>query len=94
MARTSPVAGTPATSPHPDGSNDGTTPAPPLAKDPPAWQRVRHWFLDRRESFASPDWAGGLGQYITLATLAGGAAIALTPTLNTLLDRALTSAGN
>jgi hypothetical protein len=43
---------------------------------------------------SNPDWAGGLGQYITLATLAGGAAIALTPTLNTLLDRALTSAGN
>ena len=53
MARTSPVAGTPATSPHPDASNDGTTPAPPPAKDPPAWQRVRHWFLDRRESFAN-----------------------------------------
>ena len=43
---------------------------------------------------SNPDWAGDLGQYITLATLAGGAAIALTPTLNTLLDRALTSAGN
>jgi hypothetical protein len=38
---------------------------------------------------ANPDWAGDLGQYITLATLAGGAAIAVTPTLNTLLDRAL-----
>jgi hypothetical protein len=40
---------------------------------------------------SNPDWAGGLGQYITLATLAGGAAIAVTPTLNTLLDRALAS---
>ncbi len=40
---------------------------------------------------SNPDWAGRLGQYITLA---GGAAIALTPTLNTLLDRALSSAGN
>jgi hypothetical protein len=43
---------------------------------------------------SNPDWAGGLGQYITLATLAGGAAIALTPTLNTLLDRALSSGSN
>src|ERR1700761_6101635 len=43
---------------------------------------------------SNPDWAGGLGQYITLATLAGGAAIALTPTLNTLLDRALTSSSS
>jgi len=43
---------------------------------------------------SNPDWAGGLGQYITLPTLAGGAAIALTPTLNTLLDRALSSGSN
>jgi hypothetical protein len=42
---------------------------------------------------SNPDWAGDLGQYITLATLAGGAAIAVTPTLNTLLDRALASGG-
>jgi hypothetical protein len=43
---------------------------------------------------SNPDWAGDLGRYITLATLAGGAAIALTPTLNTLLDRALSSGSN
>jgi hypothetical protein len=33
---------------------------------------------------ANPDWSGDLTQYITLATLAGAAAIALTPTLRAL----------
>ena len=32
----------------------------------------------------NPDWAGSLGQYITLATLAGAAAIAATPTLRVI----------
>jgi hypothetical protein len=34
---------------------------------------------------ANPDWSGDLTQYIALATLAGGAAIALTPTLRALV---------
>jgi hypothetical protein len=33
---------------------------------------------------ANPDWEGTLSQYITLATLAGAAAIALTPTFRVL----------
>ena len=32
----------------------------------------------------NPDWAGSLSQYITLATLAGAAAIAATPTLRVI----------
>jgi hypothetical protein len=36
---------------------------------------------------ANPDWEGSLTQYITLATLAGGAAIALTPTLRLVTSR-------
>jgi hypothetical protein len=34
---------------------------------------------------ANPDWSGDLTRYIALATLAGGAAIALTPTLRALV---------
>jgi hypothetical protein len=33
---------------------------------------------------ANPDWTGELTQYITLATLAGAAALALTPTFRAL----------
>jgi hypothetical protein len=33
------------------------------------------------------DWTGDLSQYITLATLAGGGALAATPTLRALIDR-------
>lgn len=36
---------------------------------------------------ANPDWSGDLSQYIALATLAGGAAIALTPTFRALALR-------
>jgi hypothetical protein len=36
---------------------------------------------------ANPDWEGSLTQYITLATLAGAAAIALTPTLHLVTSR-------
>ena len=35
----------------------------------------------------NPDWTGDLSQYITLATLAGGGALAATPTLRALIDR-------
>jgi hypothetical protein len=34
-----------------------------------------------------PDWAGDLTQYVTLAVLAGGGALATTPTLRALMDR-------
>lgn len=36
---------------------------------------------------SNPDWVGGLSQYISLGTLAGGAAIAATPTLSAIVDR-------
>jgi hypothetical protein len=36
---------------------------------------------------SNPDWTGDLSQYITLATLASGAALATTPTLRALIDR-------
>jgi hypothetical protein len=35
----------------------------------------------------NPDWTGDLSQYIALATLAGGAALAATPTLRALIDK-------
>ena len=34
-----------------------------------------------------PDWTGGVTQYVTLAALAGGGALATTPTLRALVDR-------
>jgi hypothetical protein len=37
---------------------------------------------------SNPDWAGDVSQYIALATLAGGGALASTPTLRALVDRA------
>jgi hypothetical protein len=36
---------------------------------------------------SNPDWSGNFIQYIALATLAGGAALAATPTLRTLVDK-------
>jgi hypothetical protein len=36
----------------------------------------------------NPDWTGDLSQYIALASLAGGGALATTPTLRALVDRA------
>ena len=36
----------------------------------------------------NPDWGGDVSQYIALATLAGGGALATTPTLRALIDRA------
>ena len=36
---------------------------------------------------SNPGWMGGLAQYISIATLAGAAAIAVTPTLSTLVDK-------
>ena len=35
---------------------------------------------------SNPDWTGDLSQYIALASLAGGAALAATPTLRALID--------
>jgi hypothetical protein len=40
---------------------------------------------------SNPGWMGGLAQYISIATLAGAAAIAVTPTLSTLVDKLLPS---
>lgn len=37
---------------------------------------------------SNPDWTGGVSQYIALASLAGGGALATTPTLRALIDRA------
>jgi hypothetical protein len=36
----------------------------------------------------NPDWTGDVSQYIALASLAGGGALATTPTLRALIDRA------
>ena len=36
----------------------------------------------------NPNWSGDLSQYIALATIAGGGALATTPTLRALIDRA------
>jgi len=36
----------------------------------------------------NPDWSGDVSQYIALASLAGGGALATTPTLRALVDRA------
>ena len=37
---------------------------------------------------SNPDWTGDVSQYIALASLAGGGALATTPTLRALIDRA------
>jgi hypothetical protein len=37
---------------------------------------------------SNPDWTGDVSQYIALASLAGGGALAMTPTLRALVDRA------
>jgi hypothetical protein len=40
------------------------------------------------------DWPGDLSHYIALATLAGGGALAATPTLRALIDRIQVGPGN
>jgi hypothetical protein len=42
--------------------------------------------LDARV-LTDPDWTGGVTQYVILAVLAGGGALAITPTLRALVDR-------